>query len=126
VRYAAAGAAGDAADRVRRAVAAATAVMLEEPGVNRVVMSWLGAAADEPGQVWRRSTALWALALGAGEGLAASGEERALPGLSGQLALAFRGVLSFWAAGEIGDDDLAPHALDIANALLRGVTPAPA
>jgi hypothetical protein len=42
--------------------------MLEEPAVNRAVMGWLGTPGPVPGKVLARSTALWALALGAGEG----------------------------------------------------------
>jgi hypothetical protein len=37
-----------------------------------------------------------------------------------QLAIGFRGVLSFWTAGELSDTELASHAREIAQILLRG------
>ena len=80
----------DAADRVLMATDIAVQVMLEEPVVNRAVMGWLGTAARAPGRVWAHSTALWTLALGAGEGLAAPWREQALSCLPGQLAYRFR------------------------------------
>ncbi|GGE04595.1 hypothetical protein GCM10011390_24470 [Aureimonas endophytica] len=110
----------DAAGRIFLAVDIAAAVMCEEPAVNRTVMSWIGTAGPTPGRAWERSTALWALALGAGEGLAQSRRDEALRRLPGQLAFAFRGVLSFWTAGELPDDELAPKARDIAGTLLLG------
>jgi AcrR family transcriptional regulator len=119
-RYVAARPSGDAADCVLLAVDIATAVMLEEPGVNRTVMGWLGTAGPAPGQVWARSTALWRLALGAGEGLIAARREQALRCLPGQLAFAFRGVLSFWTAGELPDEALAANAQEMASTLLLG------
>lgn len=109
-----------ATDRVLFAVELAAAVMLEEPGVNRTVMGWIGTAGPSPGQAWERSTALWALALGAGDGLAEARRDEALRQLPRQLAFAFRGVLSFWTAGELPDDALAPNARDVAVTLLRG------
>ena len=48
----------DAASRVMLAVDTAVEVMLEEPGVNRAVMSWIGTAGGVSGQAWARSTAL--------------------------------------------------------------------
>ena len=112
----------DTADRVLLAIDAAVAVMLEEPDVNRAVMGWLGTASPSPGQVWARSTALWTLALGAGEGLIAARREQALRCLPRQLAFAFRGVLSFWTAGELPDEALAPEAREAARTLLLGFT----
>lgn len=120
VRFAAASPAGEAADRVVLAVDLATAVMLDEPVVNRAVMGWLGTAGPAPGQVWARSTALWALALGEGEGLIAGRREQALRCLPGQLAYGFRGVLSFWTAGELPDARLAESAREVVNTLLLG------
>jgi AcrR family transcriptional regulator len=121
-RYAAARPSRDALNRVLLAVDTAAATMLEEPQVNRVVMGWLGTGGPVPGNVWARSTALWALALGAGEGLIAARREQALRCLPGQLAYAFRGVLSFWAAGELPDEALAARAREIAVTLLLGFT----
>lgn len=119
-RFAAAPALAKAADRVLLAVDLAAAVMLHEPAVNRAVMGWLGTAGPAPGQVWARSTALWALALGEGEGLAAGRREQALRCLPGQLAYGFRGVLSFWTAGELPDTQLAQSAREVASTLLLG------
>ncbi|WP_206245348.1 TetR/AcrR family transcriptional regulator [Novosphingobium terrae] len=118
--YSAASPAPDALSRVLLATATASAVMLEEPLVNRVVMGWLGAGSQTPGQVLARSTALWALALGAGEGLRPGLREQALACLPGQLAFAFRGVLSFWTAGELADEALATSAGEVAQSLLLG------
>jgi AcrR family transcriptional regulator len=112
----------EAAERVLLATETAAAVMLEEPAVNRAVMGWLGTAGPSPGHVWARSTALWTLALGAGDGLAAARREQALRCLPGQLAFAFRGVLSFWTAGELRDEELAPNARELAGSLLLGYT----
>jgi AcrR family transcriptional regulator len=121
-RYAAASASGDAHDRVVLAVDIAATVMLEEPGINRAVMGWLGTGGTAPGRVLARSAALWALALGAGEGLLAARREKALLDLPEQLAFAFRGVLSFWTAGELPDEALAASARAIASALMLGVS----
>ena len=112
----------DAADRVLLAIDTAVAVMLEEPDVNRAVLGWIGTAGGFSGQVWTRSTALWALALGAGEGLVETGRDQALRCLPKQLALAFRGALSFWTAGELPDEALGPSAREIASTLLLGFT----
>lgn len=115
----------DAASRVMLAVDTAVAVMLEEPGVNRAVMGWIGTASPAQGQVFARSTALWTLALGAGEGISEKHQERALTCLPRQLALAFRGALSFWTAGELPDEALGPDARAIAHALLLSFTDQP-
>jgi AcrR family transcriptional regulator len=124
-RFAAAPPPTDTMDRVLLAVDGAIAVMLEEPEINRMVMGWLGTTSSSPGQVWTRSTALWSLALGAGEGLIAARREQALRCLPRQLAFAFRGVLSFWTAGELADEALAPEARDVSRTLLHGFTGRP-
>jgi AcrR family transcriptional regulator len=111
---------GDARHRVLLAVDTAVAVMLEEPQVNRAVMGWLGTGGDVPGGVRAHSTALWALALGEGDGLIPALRDRALHHLPGQLAFAFRGVLSFWTAGELSDGNLVGAARDMADTLLLG------
>jgi AcrR family transcriptional regulator len=110
----------DAVGRVLLAIDTAVEVMTGEPEVNRAVMGWLGTAGSSPGKVLAHSTALWSLALGAGEGLIAADREKALRCLPEQLAFAFRGVLSFWTAGELPDEALASHAREIAKTLLRG------
>ena len=115
----------DAATRVLLAIDMAVAVMLEEPGVNRAVMGWLGTEGPSPGRVLEHSTTLWALALGAGEGLVATRRNEALRCLPGHLALAFRGALSFWTAGELPDEALALNAREIAKTLLLGFTEQP-
>lgn len=121
-RFAEAPALPDAADRVLLAIDTATGVMLEEPRVNRAVMGWLGTASPSPGQVLAHSMTLWTLALGAGEGLTAARREQALRCLPRQLAFAFRGVLSFWSAGELPDEALALDAREVASTLLLGFT----
>lgn len=112
----------DAAGRVRLAIDIAVAVMLEEPIVNRAVMGWVGTTVAPPGDVRWQSSALWARALGDGTDLAARHREDALRILPGQLALAFRGALSFWTAGELTDEELGPAAQEIAGTLLRGIS----
>ncbi len=119
-RFVAAPPLAGAAGRVLLAIDTAAAVMLEEPAVNRAVMGWLGTASSSPGQVWAHSTALWTLALGAGDGLIPARRDQALRCLPGQLAFAFRGVLSFWTAGELPDEALAPKARELASTLLLG------
>jgi AcrR family transcriptional regulator len=115
----------DARERVLLAIDTAVEVMLEEPRVNRAVMGWLGTAGPHAGQVMTHSTALWRQALGDGEGFTARRREQALRCLPEQLALAFRGVLSFWTAGELPDEALASSARDLAKTLLRGFTGRP-
>jgi AcrR family transcriptional regulator len=124
-RYTAEQPQGDTLGRVLMAVTIATAVMLEEPAVNRAVMGWLGVPGPAPGKVLERSTALWALALGAGEGLIEARRSEAVRHLPQQLAIGFRGVLSFWTAGELSDDLLPTQAREIASALLLGYEPSP-
>jgi AcrR family transcriptional regulator len=124
-RYRAAPPSGDAPGRVLLAVEVAAAVMLAEPMVNRAVMGSLGTGGGVPGTVWARSTALWALALGAGDGLMPARRDDALRRLPGQLAFGFRGVLSFWTAGELPDEALEGAARAMALALLLGVVDRP-
>lgn len=112
----------DAAGRVLLAIDLAAGVMLEESEVNRAVMGQIGAASPVSGQVLAHSMTLWALALGEGEGLPPARRDEALRSLPRQLAFAFRGVLSFWTAGELPDDALAANAREIAGALLSGYT----
>ena len=119
-RFAEASPSPNAAERVLLAVEIAVAVMLEEPGVNRTVMGWIGTAGPSPGQAWARSTALWKLALAAGDGLAEVSRAQAIRALPEQLALAFRGALSFWTAGELSDEALGPNARAITRTLLLG------
>lgn len=115
----------DAGARVLLAIDTAVEVMLEEPEINRAVMGWIGTAGPSPGRVLAHSTALWSLALGAGDGLSAAGRQEALRCLPEQLAFAFRGVLSFWTAGELPDETLASNAREIAKTLLLGFAERP-
>lgn len=108
-----------AADRVALAIDIAVAVMLDEPIVNRAVMAWIGTGSAASGEVRSNSTALWAHALADGTGLASLRRDEACRILPAQLALAFRGALSFWTAGEMADDELGPAARQIAGTLLR-------
>ena len=119
-RFSAAAQPDGAAERVLLAIDIAVAVMVEEPAINRAVMSWVGTAGG--GDVLQHSAALWALALSDGEALSAQRREKALSCLPRQLAFAFRGVLSFWTAGELADDALASHAREAALTLLLGFT----
>jgi hypothetical protein len=57
-----------------------------------------------------------------GRGLAADRRDEGLLRLPRQLALAFRGVLSFWSAGELADEALADAATEVGAALLAGWT----
>jgi AcrR family transcriptional regulator len=105
---------------VLKAVDVAVEVMLEEPLVNRAVMSWIGTAGPSPGRVLQHSMALWCLALEEGERpwppKPEGGTDR--DRLPQQLAFAFRGVLSFWTAGEIADEEMASYAREVATSLL--------
>jgi len=110
----------DAVDRVLLAISIASAGLLEEPRINRAVMGWIGTAGPVAGNALARSTALWRLALGAGEGFIEARKEEALRCLPRQLAFGFRGVLSFWTAGELADEALTSSALEVASSLLSG------
>ena len=109
-----------AVGRVLVAVDIAAAVMRGAPAVNRAVMAAVGAPSDRPGAVSARSRAWWADALGAGEGLPDATRDLALAALPFHLAFAFRGVLSFWTAGELSDEDLSRQARAAAATLLLG------
>jgi len=110
----------DAAARVLRGVAIAVGVMAAAPAVNRAVMASLGSPGAVAGAVLARSRAFWGEALGGGAGLKPETAEHALATLPDALALAFRGALSFWTAGEIDEHLLAEQARAAASALLFG------
>ncbi|MCA0979090.1 TetR/AcrR family transcriptional regulator [Qipengyuania flava] len=109
---------GDVPTRVALAIDIAVDTMLAQPQVNRAVMGAIGsppAGQDEPAvRVLDHSTMLWEKAVGA-VGPDASPAD---PDLPQRLAFAFRGVLSFWTAGELPDDALRPAAHAMAGALL--------
>ncbi|MCE4222397.1 TetR/AcrR family transcriptional regulator [Methylobacterium sp. C25] len=109
-----------ACGRVLLAVDIAVQVMLASPAVNRVVMGAIGSPNEEPGEVSAQSRSLWAEALGPGEELLSATRPLALAVLPDHLAIAFRGVLSFWTAGEIPDASLGPRARAAAAAALLG------
>ena len=106
--------------RVLLAVDIGASVMLAAPAVNHAVMAAIGAPSDEPSDVSSRSAALWAEALADGKALLPATRALALALLPGQLAIAFRGVLSFWTAGEIPDRLLKQRARAAAVAVLLG------
>lgn len=99
-----------AISRVLIAFDTAVAVMLEEPDINRAVMGYIGTAGPMPGKVLSHSTTLWSLAIRDGQGLGKTGGDERLRRLSEQLAFAFRGIISFWTAGELPDDAVASNA----------------
>jgi len=111
---------GTAIARVLVAVDIAATVMLSAPAVNRAVMAAISAPSDEPGSVSSHSSALWAEALGAGAGLDPSTRSLAVAVLPDHLAIAFRGVLSFWTAGELTDQFLRHRARTAAATVLLG------
>jgi AcrR family transcriptional regulator len=106
--------------RVLAAVDIASAVMLDAPAVNRAVMGAISAPGDITGAVSSLSSALWAEALRHGDGLAAPTRSLAVTVLPDLLAVAFRGALSFWTAGEVTDQALTRHARLSASAILLG------
>ncbi len=106
--------------RVLMTAELAASVMLASPAVNRAVMGAIGAASDARGNVSLRSRALWAQALGAGDGLAPATLTLALAVLPDQLTVAFRGVLSFWTAGDLTDQALVGRARMAAATALLG------
>jgi AcrR family transcriptional regulator len=89
--------------RVLLAADIAASVMLAAPAVNRAITAAISAPSDEASDASYRSAALWAEALADGKALLPATRPLALALLPGQLAMAFRGVLSFWTAGEIPD-----------------------
>jgi AcrR family transcriptional regulator len=107
---------GDAVERALAAVRVATALLLEEPQVNRAMMGVLGSGSGTPSAVGAQSGALWAAALGGFDGIEPSVAAAARAWLPGQLALVFRGCLSFWVGREIADHDL-PAAAERAAAI---------
>ena len=114
---------GDAATRVLAAMDIAASVMLEAPALNRAIMGVLGAPTLAPGDASARSRALWSAALGDGDGLDPALAGLACAVLPDGLAAAFRGVLSFWTAGELPDAAVRPHTRSVAATLLLGFLP---
>lgn len=103
-----------AAQRVLAAVRIAVAVMTEAPAINRAVMGAIGAPGADGGDTLERSRAYWAAALGD------AAQQRETSALADLLAIAFRGALSFWTAGEIDEAELLRKAQAAAAGLLLG------
>ncbi|GAB5352178.1 TetR/AcrR family transcriptional regulator [Qipengyuania sp. 483] len=110
----------DLPTRVALAIDIAVDTMLAEPAVNRAVMGAIGSPpSGQDGAAVRvldHSTKLWDKAVG---------DEATDPDLPQRLAFAFRGVLSFWTAGELADEALRPAAHAMAGVLLPGGRGAP-
>lgn len=111
---------GDTVDRVLAAVSIAVAVMLEEPRINRGIIRSLGFPGASPSEVSAQSRALWAAAFGRGDGLDPALASEAVALVPEQLAIAFRGCLSFWIADEITDAELTEKARSTALTVLLG------
>ena len=124
-RFRQANPAGDAVGRVLAAISIAVEVMLDEPRVNRAVIRSLGTPTATPGDVSGHSTALWSTAFGSAEGMDPALSAIAIRCVPEQLAIAFRGCLSFWIADEITDAQLPEKArLSAMTVLLGFVAPA--
>jgi len=106
--------------RVLLAVDIGASVMLAAPAVNRAITAAISAPSDEASDASYRSAALWVEALADGKGLLPATRPLALALLPSQLAMALRGVLSFWTAGEIPDRLLKQRARAAAATVLLG------
>ncbi|WP_341992390.1 helix-turn-helix domain-containing protein [Azorhizobium sp. AG788] len=111
---------GDTISRVLAAVSIAVAVMLEEPQINRAIIRSLGFPGAKPSEVSAQSRALWAAAFGDGDGIDPDLAKVAAERVPEQLAIAFRGCLSFWIADEITDAQLPEKAQATAITVLLG------
>ena len=116
--------AGDAIDRVLAMQRISVGLLLEQPGISRMVVGSLGLAGPAPSTVRPQSEAIWSLALGDYPGIAPTMIRHARAVLPQQLAFTFRGCVSFWIAGELTDDEF-PQALEIGAStfLLAFATP---
>ena len=94
---------GDAVDRVLAMERISAGLLLEQPEISRIVVGSLGLAGAAPSAVRPQSEAIWSLALGEFSGSAPKLAHRAQAVLPQQLAFMFRGCVSFWIAGELGD-----------------------
>jgi AcrR family transcriptional regulator len=112
--------AGDAIDRVLVMGRTCVRWLLEQPEVCKAMFGSLGAAGPVPGTTRRQSVALWSLALGDFVGIVADVSGTAMAVLPDQLALAFRGCLSFWIAGELKDQYLVGAVEASLSTLLLG------
>ncbi|HEU5069554.1 MAG TPA: TetR/AcrR family transcriptional regulator [Verrucomicrobiae bacterium] len=98
---------GDLIDRTFAMADVAVEQMLEQPDVHRAVIGALGAPSSTPSAVMSQSRSLWVMALkGGSQRIAPDALPLVASRLDELLALAFRGCLSFWVAGEISDNEL--------------------
>lgn len=112
---------GDAIDRIFEMSKVGMMVILEEPDISRQVISALGVLDSSNGHVRARSQKLWQIAIGEGEGILPKFRPLAKSMLADQLALSFRGCLSFWISGEIKETDLLTAMNSAAALLLMGI-----
>ncbi len=113
--------AGDAIDRALAMGRIGVAHLLEKPGMHKALVGSLGVATPVPGAVRQTSRELWSLALGDFAGIDPETSALARHFLADQLAVAFRGCVSFWVAGEIADGALDAVFQAIACTLLLGL-----
>lgn len=111
---------GDAIDRVLAMGQISIALLLEQPEVYKSVVGSLGVVSPVPSAVRAHSQRLWSLALGDFAGIASELSEIARAALAEQLAFSFRGCISFWIAGELGDGELEDAFRTGASAILLG------
>lgn len=115
----------DTFERAMMAADIAVSVILSEPAINRAVMGSIGTAGPEIGTALAHARTLWTLALGEDVGLSPLPVANALRGLPDMLAVGFRGILSFWTAGEMQDAALLPTARRLVECLFFGVRDEP-
>ncbi|WP_045835201.1 TetR/AcrR family transcriptional regulator [Hyphomicrobium sp. 99] len=111
---------GDAVDRVLKMGRIAVNVLRDRADVSKRIVGSLGSATGEPGAVMGQSTRLWATALGDLKGIAVNRQPLAKTLLPRQLAYSFRGCISFWVAGETGEDELERAFQEAAASLMLG------
>lgn len=114
---------GDAIERVLAAVSIAVTVLLEEPQINRAIIRSLGFPGVDPSEVSAQSQALWTVAFADGDGVDPNLAKVAVERVPEQLAIGFRGCLSFWIADEITDVLLPEKARMTAITILLGFVP---
>lgn len=106
--------------RVHRMNRAGFAVMLRQAATSRVVISALSDPHPDGPNMRDEACKLWAVALGDLEEIPRAMRPLAQRLLPNQLAIAFRGLISLWVAGEIADSDLVPTADEGVDLLLCG------
>ncbi|WP_158265630.1 TetR/AcrR family transcriptional regulator [Blastopirellula marina] len=99
----------------------AVELVLKQPEVHRAVIGSLGVASSTPSAVMPQSQSLWSLVLEGKTSELARDAKPVANQLPEQLALAFRGCLSFWVAGEIGDEQLCGTVRRAVSLVLLGL-----